>query len=267
MALIWHYSDYQKYLIQWADSQKKRSGQLQTMASFLGVHPSRLTRILKGFDHPTLEQAFLMAQFLSLNELESQYFMELVNLARSSNSLYKNHTKTKLGLLKLQFEAPAEMHSPDKPLTESQERTYYSSYQYGAVWLQSMVSSKNDLLSIAQILRIDLKTVTKISEFLVKTGLCVFENDRLLPGPRLLTVSSSSPQIENFLSNWRLQSVNSIPERKKGSFFYSEPMALGGEAADKIRELLDKTILEIRQIMQKYPAENVKCLNIDFFDV
>ena len=266
MTSVSNYTNYKSFMKAWVKGLAQKSGKLRDLADFLRVHPSRLSRILRGYDHPTHEQAFLIAQFLGLGEIEASYFVELVNLERATNSTYKMHTQKKLKTLKEKLVSPTETHE-FRQLTPAEEKIYYSTYEYGAVWLSSMVEGKNDLVSITQSLDLGKKTAEGIAKFLVEKGLCKWDEDRLVPGPRFLTIGADSAHIESFLSNWRTHGINVMSARKPKNMFYSEPMAVGAESIEQIREILRKAIEDIRKSLLKQKADKVLCLNIDFFDV
>jgi transcriptional regulator with XRE-family HTH domain len=261
------FSNYKAFLKNWTKSLEKRSGQLQSLAAYLRVHPSRLTRILRGNEHPSQEQAYLIANFLNLGELETAYFVELINLEKATIPAYKKHVEGLLQDLHSKIEKPVD--STDRPhtLTLSEEKIYYSSYRYGAVWLCSMISSMNDVDSICKLLSLDRKTVEVIAKFLVEIDLCKWQDGRLVPGPQFLEIKGSSPHIESFLSIWRLHALNSIPNRKPKNFHYSAPMAMGAEASVHVQAILDRALAEIQAVVFRYPADQVRCLNVDFFDL
>ena len=67
---VYEFASYRSFLASQFETRGKGKGRLKAAAVFLKVHPSRLSRILKGPDHPTPEQAFLLSQFLQLEQKE-----------------------------------------------------------------------------------------------------------------------------------------------------------------------------------------------------
>ena len=264
---VFSYSDYRRFLKDALDWSHKGKGKLLRLASFLKIHPSRLSRILNEADHPTPEQAYLIGQFLGLGELDGSYFAEMVNLERASHPSFRNHISGKLRSIRHEAEGPAELTPFDRPLTASEEKVYYSSYLYGAVWLSSMVSGRNTAAQIAKNLKLDPQAVERICAFLVSTGLCGLKDGRVVPGARLLKIESDSPQIEKFLGNWRMRGIEKIAVRGEEDLFYSEPMAISEEGFHKVKALLRQTAAEIRKILEQAPGERVACLNWDWYEV
>jgi uncharacterized protein (TIGR02147 family) len=259
--------DYREFLQTRLEWHRKGHGKLSRLAKFLGVHPSRLSRILKGPDHPTAEQAFVIGQFLNIAEDETLYLMELVNLQRAGNAAYKEHILQKLETMRNQVRTAAPLTNAERPMTSAEERIYYSSYQYGAVWLCSMIDGLNTTAKISERLQIDKKTVEKICDFLVSVNLCHWSDKKIMPGSRLLKLDSNSAHLENFLSHWRMHAIETIPHRAKTDFFFSQPMAIGREAAEKIKSLLKQNLVQVTEILKENPADTLVCLNIDFYEV
>jgi hypothetical protein len=264
---IYETFDYREFLQLSLEWRKKGSGKLSNLARFMGVHPSRLSRILKGPEHPTSEQAYLIGRFIKLTDDEIQYLVELVNLERASQPSYKKHIAQRLEELRGRVRTAAEMNEPGRPLNSREERIFYSSHQYGAVWLCSMIDGQNTLEKISERLRLDKTTVGKISDFLVKTNLCKWKDKTLVPGSRLLNIDATSDQFENFLANWRMHAVDTIEKRKNTDVFHSQPMAIGKNSIVEVKAVLKKAIEQITEILKKNPADSLVCLNIDLFDI
>jgi uncharacterized protein (TIGR02147 family) len=268
---IYEFSDFRKYLQARLKSEAKRSGELLNLAKFLKAHPSRLSKILKGPDQPTSEQAFLIAQFLSLEEPESRYFSLLVESERAGSALYLRHLKKQIQEIRSAKLEPAPLSEPERKFTAADERIFYSSHKYSAVWLASMVSGKNELHQIAENLQVNIGTVKQIANFLVRVGLCDWEESgKLTPGARLLNLDLNSPNLGSFRMNWRnhaLSKISSPDSIAENEIFYSEPMAIGADAYERVVAILKATVAEIREALKEQTADKVACLNIDWFKV
>jgi uncharacterized protein (TIGR02147 family) len=264
---LYEFDDYRSFLRLRFDPQGPGKGRLKSAAAFLKVHPSRLSRILKGPDHPTPEQAFLLAQFIQLDELEARYFAELVNLERAAGPAYKRHIRQILEGLRAQAESPAKLVEATEAINPAFERIYHSSYLYAAVWLYSMVNGKNLPSTIAESLGTTVPSILRVARFLEKAGLCRWQDGRIVPSARVIKIDATSAQIETFLTTWRIHAVDRIPSRAPDAFFYSESMAIGEEAFAETKQILRKALSEIRDVLAKHPADRVVCLNIDLFDV
>ncbi len=79
--MIFKYDNYIKFLENYLSQlPKKGRGELNRIAQFAGVHPSLMSQVLSGSKNLSLEQAQLVAEYLGLTHLESEFFMTLVQL-------------------------------------------------------------------------------------------------------------------------------------------------------------------------------------------
>lgn len=262
---VYSFSDYRSFLGEALDLRNKGNGRLARLAAFLKVHPSRLSRILKGPDHATSEQAFLMAQFLGLSLPEKSYFVCLVNLERAATPSYRAHLQQEMEEIRAQNLLASPMLAPDKKLRYCDEQLFFSSYVYQAVWLMSAIPGCGDPRYMAKKLKIDEESIAQIAKFLVAVELCRWDGSILAVGPRSIRLESDSPFLETFLQNWRLRSVEIVSSRKPSDFFHSEAMAVGSGVAERVKELLKETVAQIREMLKEAPADDGKCLNIDWF--
>jgi hypothetical protein len=79
-------------------------GSVKKMATALRVHPSLISQVLSGSKDFTSEQANDIASFLNLNELETEYFLCLVDIERAGTSRLKTFLQNKL--MRLTLSAP-----------------------------------------------------------------------------------------------------------------------------------------------------------------
>jgi len=56
-----------------------------------------------------------------------------------------------------------------------------------------------------------------------------------------------------------------MDSREETELFFTSPMSLAKKDIEKIREVLAKAIQSSLEICKNSPAEEVVCLNIDFF--
>jgi plasmid maintenance system antidote protein VapI len=261
---IYHYLNYKEFL---KTHFRRKRGELQLGAKALSVHMSKLTRVIRDDEHLTPEQALKMSRFLKLESEETEYFLNLVSLGRSSDSNFNQYMKWKLAQQRGARLAPHPLIPMKRPLSPSEETLYHSSFLFGAVWLSSMINGENSLGQIAERLDQPTETISQIASFLCEVGLCTRHEDELQPGARLMEISSSSPILKQFLSTWRVQGIQKLGSRNEKDLFYSEPMAIGQQAYENILKILKTAMTDARSALKKERSEVLACLNIDFFQV
>ncbi len=223
--------------------------------------------MIRGFEHPTSEQTFLIAEFFSLSGLGVDYFVELVALSRSTKPHYSEYLKRKLAAIRQAKDKPVEMLPLSRPLSEGEEYAFNSDPTYAAVWLSSMNLERNSMHEIAADIGISLLYLEQIANFLIKSGFCKRESNRLIPLARSLKFSAKSPSLNQFLATWRTLALERISTRGKQDFFQSEPMSISRAAFFKIREAIESDLARYKLIQAEHPSEIVACLNIDLFQI
>lgn len=264
---IFQYDSYQKYLQDYLRPSLKK-GALGELASFLGCHPSRLTRFIKGNQQPTSEQSYLITKHFNLDARESQYFLALVELARATSDTYKKFLKEKLSALREgRAQPPATMNAPERPMNQSEENLFHSSYLYMAIWMASAITHENSLEEIAGRLEIPVNLVEQYGLSLCQMGLCEIEFGRIKPLARLLSFTDQYGQLTRFLSNWRALAIQRVSTPSPHDYFYSEPMGIGRTSAEEIRKILKTAVSNSKRILAGEASEELFCLNVDFFKI
>ena len=81
MVSIYQYGDFRKYVRnRFEEMPKKGHGQAFKLAKYLGVHPTLMSQILRGDRVFTLEQGHRACIFFGMNELESDFFILLIQI-------------------------------------------------------------------------------------------------------------------------------------------------------------------------------------------
>jgi uncharacterized protein (TIGR02147 family) len=260
---IYTYTDYIKILEHFLTTSTAENPH-KALAKELGVHMSKLSKVLSGTQHLTLDQAFLVSHYFNFDSKETEFFMTLVQIARAVNGKFKTHLQKKLRAF--QNNGAVVMNQRETVFSRSEEALLHSSPYFLAVWHLSMIDGQNSVTHIAHRLKIDVGLVSQVTACLVKLGLVENMNNRIVPTVRRIDVSSTSSQIDKFLSNWRFVGIEKLNGSEKGNFFYSEPMTLGKNAYAMLRRRMEVAIAECKTIMETERSEVAICLNIDLFE-
>jgi len=84
-------------------------------------------------------------------------------------------------------------------------------------------------------------------------------------GPQRTHLESTSPLIQKHHSNWRLKALQRSDSLDPEELMYTSPVSLSREDFKIIREDLVLMIKKVLDRVHPSPAEEVACLNIDFF--
>lgn len=242
-------------------------GQMSKLAKFLGVHSTLVSQILKEHKELTVDQAALVADFFGLNDLETEYFVLLVQLDRSGNSAIRKLHLKQLSRLKAQAQSISKRITANAKLTDDQKAIFYSDWTYSAVRQSVALPGIGELNSISEYLGLPRKRAQEVLDFLLKTGLCKLANETLVVGPASTHVESTSPWVRIHHMNWRQKAIQSLDTWSPDNLHYTSPMTLSKKDVDVIREKIIQFIQQVNKVVDPSPSETLYCLDLDWFQV
>lgn len=260
-----NYRDFIRYRIE--QSPRKGHGQFKKMADFLGIQTSMLSQIMAGHREMNAESASLLCEFFGLNDLESDTFLCLVQLARAGNSRLKAQLERQLKVLRTQSEKVEKRISKERELDEATKAVFYSQWYYSGVRLVTALDGCNTVDAISERLRLPRSQVTRVVEFLVENGLCAYRDGKLQYGPQSTHVNADSPLVARHHSNWRLKAMENFEGLNSSELVFTSPVAVSQKDALTIRRRLLETIEDWARISDQSPSERLMCLNIDWVEI
>lgn len=260
------FDDYRKFVLSALDSRPGGGrGELTKIAQLLGVNSSFLTQVLRGPKNFSQEQAFLLAGYLGLDELETRYLSDLVSFERASKAPYKDFLRRRLEKLRNEARWKAGVPPIDQPLDERSQTIFYSSWQYSAVQLVSGMLEFQTPQAIAKRLKMDDQTVRGVLSFLVSCGLCVTDGERYGVGTRRTHLPDGSPLRPRHHLNWRLKAMDQMPKASAEDLFFTGPMRIDEATFAKIRKILENAVKGANALVDSANDETLACLNVDWF--
>lgn len=242
-------------------------GQMGRMAAALGMHSTLASQVFRGDKNLTPEQAAKLCDFLGLNDLESSYFLGLVNLERAGNESLRKMISRELGELRRKSLHLASRLPRSTELSEEDQAVFYSNWYYSGIRLLTSIPAYQDLDSISEYFAIPKAKARKILDFLLSRGLCVENGRRVEMGPKRTYIPAESPLVSRHHMNWRLRAIEKHETLSEKEFAVSAPMSLSERDFQRIRDRLIESVREITQIASDSPPEKLACLNIDWFKV
>ena len=265
---LFDFNDYKLWVIKHVDSMPKRGhGQWSRIAEHLGTKAAIVTQVFKGDRDLTPEQALLLAEHFGLSNIETRYFILLVNFSRSGTYRYKQLLKSEIETLKQQATEIKNRVQQTHALSEETKTILYSSWHHLGVWSLCALEGFSNTEAISTRLKISRQKTNESINFLKEHGLLVEEKNQLRPGPTLIHLESTSPQIARHHTNWRLKAFQKYENPGEGDCSYTAPITLSGEDARALREKILQFISETISRVKDSPSEKFYCLNIDWFEV
>lgn len=264
---VYDFLDYKLYFNNWVEKlPKKGHGEYRRLAQALNVSTTMISHVFKSDKHLSLEMACEMCEYLNLNEDETDYFLLLVEYQKAGSYKLQKRLKRQLesrreAARKLEYRLKSEL-----TLSEEEKAVFYSSWMYSGVRLLTDIETFNDANSIAERLHLPRNQVQKVIDFLIKHQLCVFKEGKLKMGPARTHIGSANLLVTKHHQNWRLQAFQKMVQSDEDNLFYTAPMVVSQEVADKIRQELPTFIEQINKVVLKSSSEVTRCLNIDWFE-
>ena len=161
---LYHYENYKDYVNDWVRSHPNSGrGKYLEISKYLSIHTTLTSQIFKGQRDLNLDQAFHLCQYFGFSELETDYFLTLVQIDLAASFKLKEFYQEKL--TKLQSELSQFKNQIKKKITlgDEQKALFYSNWFYSAIRLSTSIDSINSKEEIAEFEKTtvrDFETIT-----------------------------------------------------------------------------------------------------------
>lgn len=246
---------------------KRGRGEINKIAEYLHVSSTLISHVLSGQKTFTFEQAFKLTTYLGLIDLEADYFMALNQLERAGTSDYKKYWLAKINQMREQsLKLSARIQKEGHVLTEQERAIYYSSYLYAALRLYASVGEKGQSLqSLASRFDLPLQKCAEIMKFLIETGFCLEKDGHYHMGRQSTHLEKDSPHLLRFQTDWRMKSIQAAENLTEEELLFTGPVSLSKADFKKLREEVVQFIKQFLDTVHASPAEEIACLNIDWY--
>lgn len=266
--MVFNCSSFHQFLIQAIENNTDlKRGEKKSIAEFLNIHPTLLSQILSGTRTFTEEQVFLLGEYFSLTDFESEYICTLHQLENCQNKIYKTKLLRKKEELKKKSFNLSERVEKEKVLTDEEKSIFYSSWQYSAIRMLTSLDNGKTKDEIAERFGLEKKKVSEILDFLTMMGLCKLEKGKYQMGVSRTHVDKSSPYYKQHHTNWRIKSIQRLDRTLDEDLTFTAPLSVSEEDFEFLREEFVKLIQKVSATVKESTAEDVYCLNIDFFRI
>lgn len=263
---IFEFSDYREYLKGWIEEAKAaKTSNLTRMAEAAAVHPTFLSHVLAGTKELSLEQAALISEYIGFTDLEQDYFFAIIHIDRAGNQKLKKYWQAKKSEIEKEKNKISQRFEKHRELSYEQRAIFYSSWIYAAIWVSTAIEDGQTLTQIAERFRITRSKAEEIVSFLLQTGLCNENKGVLSIGEAHIHIPNESPLVVKHHTNWRMKAIQKMDTRESAELFFTSPMSIAKKDFEAIREKLNVALKGIVDVAKDSPAEEIVCLNIDFF--
>lgn len=235
------------------------------MAKALGVHSTLVSQVLNGDKDFSLEQALLASEHVGLSGMESEYLLALVQRERAGSAKLRAHFAEKLASLKRESLQLAKRVTQDRVLTDLEKARFYSDWIYSALGLQTSVRGFDTIDKLAEHFELPRARVAEMVQFMLSSGLLREQSGALTMGAQRVHLEHGSPFLKQHHLNWRLKSMQRASDLSNEELMFTAPMSLSRADFMKLREQLVTVIKGVFELAKDSEAEQLACLNIDWF--
>lgn len=244
----------------------KGRGEISRMAEHLRVSATLVSHVLSGKKVFTSEQTQSLISYLGLIGMEADYLVFLNQYERAGSQDLKKFWKDKLDKLKEQSLKLAHRLPSDRQLTEDKRGIFYSSPLYMMIRLYTSVGENGkSLAETAKRFDLPMLRCSEVLNFLVDCGLCDEKNGRYFMGPQKIHLEKSSPHLLRFQTDWRMRAVTRGEDLTDDELLFTGPVSLSKKDFEKLREEMIVFIKNFLDTVHASPAEEIACMNLDFF--
>ncbi len=264
---LFKFNDSRLYLRHYISALPKNGrGEALKIARHLGVSTTLISQILTGEKSFTLEQAQSLVGYLGLTEIETDYLLFMVQLERAGSADLKKFWQGKLREIQDRALKISNRIKPAHNLSEQERAVFYSTPLYSAIRLFTSVGKKGKSLGeICDRFELPRAKTTEMLRFLCETGLCVLKSERYFMGTQSTHLEFGSPHLFRHHSNWRVKAISRSERLSDKELMYTAPVSLSKEDFEELREKMVVFIQDFLKTVHASPAEEVACLNLDFF--
>jgi uncharacterized protein (TIGR02147 family) len=265
---LFDFKDYRLYLKSWLKLAKQAGrSNVNKLADVIGIHPTYLSQVISGGKNLSLEQAAILSVEVQFTEIEQEYFFALIQLDRSGTQQLKKYWEKQISRIRKDHTKLNSRVGKHHELTDTERAIYYSSWLYAAIFVATSINGGQTLDQIADRFELSREKASEILTFLTRAGICDFKDGVYRMGKQTVYVPNDSPFVVKHHSNWRLKAIQKMDTREDRELFFSSPMSISTSDVAKIRDILTRAVEQAQKVVQESGAEELVCLNMDFFRV
>ena len=264
---VFGFDSYLGFTLAWIHNQPNRGHGIRSkLAQAINKQNVFISQVLHGDQELSLSQAKRLAEFMGLHGEQLDYYLLLVQIARSDSKEIRDYYRAQAEKLKLES---LELHKKSSlvPIQEDIQEQYYSSWHYAAVRLCTSVQSLQSIPQIANYLGISEQRTSEVLEFLINAGMVRKEMDRYQISSSNFYLKRDSTQIQRHHFNWRYRCIEALSREQPHELHYSTAVVLARSDILKIKEILVGAIEQTRTVTEKSKNEEVYFVGVDFFKV
>lgn len=267
MTDVFKYRDYKEFLRQKIAENAKRGYQTR-LAEAAGCKRAFLSQVLHTHIHFTPDHAAGLCQFWEMNEVETDYYLSLLDHARAGTPSLRTLLGKRLERLRQSRENLKQRFQRPEISEIDKQSLYYSSWLWSAVHIGCTIPALQSEAALAKQLKVGSQDIREVLNGLEAMGLITHASDgRWRPTQDQVHLSKDSPfNVTNHV-HWRNRAIHHLSQfGKEGTALnYTGVHSMSREDFLEIKELFLKAIDRAHEKITASDCEQLVCSNIDFF--
>lgn len=266
---IFHHSDYRVYLRRQLEKLPRRGrGAMGAIAEKLRLHPTVVSQIFSGSREFHEEHALELAEFFGLDPLETKFLRMQVRHANAGTQRLRSAIAAEMQEMKEEAQKLVKRLPAGQSLSEEKKGVFYSSWIYPACRLFCSTGRQGKTArEVADRFRLSLPQAKEVLDFLASCGLCERKGERFAMGAQKTFVERGAPHFSRHHANWHLKSMQRVERATKEELLFSAAHSISRRDFARFRARLDDLLQEFYALAAASEAEEVACLNLDYFVV
>jgi uncharacterized protein (TIGR02147 family) len=264
---IFKYQDYKALIRAMITNHSAVRGYQGRMSEAVGCPKSYFSQVINSKAHLSQEQAMRLCLFWSLNESETEFFLELVNLAKTNFPPLMERIKKRLQVIQAQAENLADRFTKARFLNREKEAYYYSAWYWSAIHILVGIKGYQTTEAIARFLKLSPQTVSETLSGLEAMKLVKSDGKKWETVPGHLHLKKESPMLPIHHANWRQEAVINSRKISSDNLHYTVIGSHSFADFERLKQLFLNSLDNARSIIDPSPNEELTCLCLDFFRV
>lgn len=264
---VFQFSDYRDFLKKRVEKAKGQKGLMTKMAVACKCERSHISRVLHEHLHLTMDQAYGMCEFWSLNDSEALYFLRLVEIARAAHPHYRKKLERELSRLRQAHENISKRLAQPSLEIKDVQVSYYAAWYWSAIHIIVSIPHFQTVAKISRRLQLPESLVVHTLEELKKFGLVTSAKDKWIFSSTTLHLPKDSPLSALHLDQWRRQAVQAAQTPGADGVHYTTVQSLSRADFDRLKLIFLQSIDQFQQIALPSNEEELAGFNLDFFRV
>jgi uncharacterized protein (TIGR02147 family) len=266
--VAYEFSDYKLFIKAKIEATPENRGLIGKLAEACGCQRSYFSKMLSEHVHLLPDHAFGLCEFWQMSDDEEQYFMTLLEYARSGSPRFRKRLENKLKKIKVDQENLIKrLNRPSLQDATDDKLIYYSIWYYSAIHILISIPEFQSPFEIAKRLQLPIVIVHHTLEQLRQFDLVTKENDKWKITRADLHLAKNSPLIGLHHNNWRQRAVLDAQISGGENLHYTVVQTMSHKSFQKLKQRMLFLIDEFAKEASPSKEEEIFNFNLDFFKV